>query len=147
RPMNSANAFVFVLFGIASWLLPMVAPTWFPATGLDGSSGRALWLQTMGVVQTVVGMSFLVRFGVWPAVNSWLKSTPQEEPVWSDAAVPADATVVQPFAAIAALPAGESGALRTPWTRAALVRALRRAGVRDERQSRACCAGYMPRPR
>lgn len=42
------------------WTLPLVAPSLFPPTAIDGSSTRAIWLQLMGLVQTVIGLSYLV---------------------------------------------------------------------------------------
>ena len=70
--MNNANALGFVLFGLVMWLLPQLAPQWFPAGALDGSSTRALWTQTMAVVQGAVGCAFLIRHGFVPVLSRWL---------------------------------------------------------------------------
>src|SRR2546430_872252 len=45
RIMKIGNAFGFIFYGVLMGLLPAVAPTWFPPTAIDGSSGRALWLE------------------------------------------------------------------------------------------------------
>lgn len=58
--MNSANALSFLTLGIAMWALPVVFPGWFPATALDGSSTRALWLEVMGLVQAGLGAWYLL---------------------------------------------------------------------------------------
>lgn len=57
--MNSANAFGFLGVGLAMWLLPALAPSWFTHVAIDGSSTRALWLQVMGPVQVAIGLWFL----------------------------------------------------------------------------------------
>lgn len=57
-------------------LLPSIAPTWFPPTGIDGSSARAMWLHVMGVVQAILGGArVLWQFAV-PAVINWLAYVP-----------------------------------------------------------------------
>ena len=53
--MNAFNALVFLVLGVAMAMLPVVEPSWFPPTGIYGSSGRALWLEVMGVLQGVIG--------------------------------------------------------------------------------------------
>ncbi len=60
RPMNPANAFGFLVLGIVMWALPVAFPAWFPASAIDGSSTRAIWLEVMGVVQAGLGVSFLL---------------------------------------------------------------------------------------
>jgi len=42
-------------------LAPFVAPHAFPATAIDGTSTRALWVQVMGIVQASLGGGFLLR--------------------------------------------------------------------------------------
>ncbi len=59
--MNSANAIGFVALGLAMWLLPSVAPAWFPPAAVDGSSTRALWLEVMGLVQLGCGASYVIH--------------------------------------------------------------------------------------
>jgi hypothetical protein len=59
--MNALNAIVFAAFGSAMEALPRFFPSWFPPTGSDQSSARALWLSTMGAVQITLGVGFVVR--------------------------------------------------------------------------------------
>jgi hypothetical protein len=59
--MNAFNAIVFAAFGSAMEALPRLFPSWFPPTGSDQSSTRALWLATMGAVQITLGIGFVVR--------------------------------------------------------------------------------------
>lgn len=59
--MNSANAIGFVALGLAMWLLPSVAPAYFPHSAVDGSSTRALWLEVMGLFQLGLGLVYLVN--------------------------------------------------------------------------------------
>lgn len=61
--MNTANAFGFLGVGLVMWLMPIVIPGWFPHVAMDGSSTRALWSQTMGLVQLVLGLSYLLQRG------------------------------------------------------------------------------------
>ena len=53
--MNLRDAWGFLSFGLVMGLLPVLVPSWFPPTTLDGSSGRAWWLEVMRVVQTGLG--------------------------------------------------------------------------------------------
>ena len=53
--MNIRNAWGFLSFGLVMSLLPLLRPAWFPSTGMDGTSARALWLELMGAVQTLLG--------------------------------------------------------------------------------------------
>jgi hypothetical protein len=59
--MNALNAIVFAALGSAMEALPRIFPAWFPPTGSDQSSTRALWLGTMGAVQITLGVGFVVR--------------------------------------------------------------------------------------
>jgi hypothetical protein len=59
--MNCANASGFFGLGLVMWLLPLLFPGLFPHTAIDGSSTRALWTATMGVVQCALGGFFLLR--------------------------------------------------------------------------------------
>jgi len=77
--MNTGNALGFLLFAAAMKLLPAVAPGWFPPTGLDGSSGRALWLEVMAFVQAGCGASFLFFRWVVPAMTRIAASLPQRK--------------------------------------------------------------------
>ena len=71
-------------------LIPTFAPGWFPPTGFDGTNGRALWLELMGLVQGGVGSTFLVsRFGV-PVLRRAAAFRPQTQR--EGALVPSGAT-------------------------------------------------------
>lgn len=59
--MNFANAIAFVGIGSAMWLLPLLAPSLFPHTAIDGSSTRALWTQFMGTLQCAIGVFVMAR--------------------------------------------------------------------------------------
>lgn len=86
--MNSANAVGFVALGLALWLLPSVAPAWFPHSAVDGSSTRALWLEVMGLVQLGLGASYLLNQYV--RIGRGRQSAPTET-----AAVPQAASAVE----------------------------------------------------
>src|ERR1043166_1891116 len=143
--MNTGNALGFLGFGAIMGLLPAVAPSWFPATGIDGSSARALWLQMMGVVQATMGLFFLVRLQLIPAAIRWLASELRPAAVLTNAPVPANAASVTPFPLSAALArseqrtllAGErletNGAVTLRGKHAALWRALKVALLNEER--------------
>jgi len=107
--MNTANAFGFLLLGLVMWLLPVVAPGMFPQVGIDGSSARSLWIQTMAGVHVALGAGFLARNIVLPEIRYWLRSAPVAEPVWRNEPVPAEALAIDVAAAEAAL--SEQGAL------------------------------------
>ncbi len=57
-------------------LLPRVFPSWFPPTGADQASGRALWLDVMGAVQLGLGAGYLLRAHVVPAAARILSAIP-----------------------------------------------------------------------
>ena len=57
--MNSGNSIGFVLLGAVMTALPYVAPGLCPATGFDGTSTRAVWLEVMGLLQFGLGASYL----------------------------------------------------------------------------------------
>lgn len=42
-------------------LLPRIAPSLCPATGMDGSSTRMIWLQIMSLLQMGLGLSYFAR--------------------------------------------------------------------------------------
>ncbi len=67
--MNALNAIVFAALGSAMEALPRIFPSWFPPTGSDQSSTRALWLATMGAVQITIGFGFVIRAHVLPLVT------------------------------------------------------------------------------
>src|SRR5690348_12389633 len=109
--MNTGNAIGFIAFGALMWLLPHVAPAWFPANGVDGSSARALWLQLIGGVEAAIGVGFVFRFEVVPAAIRWLAREPKPAAVLTRAAVPAEAAVVSPLPDVVALARSEERAL------------------------------------
>lgn len=59
--MNALNALLFAALGSAMEALPRMFPSWFPPTGSDQSSTRALWLATMGAVQITIGLGFVIN--------------------------------------------------------------------------------------
>ncbi len=76
RRMTLRNAGGFLSFGLVMGLLPLLAPSWFPRTGIDGTSTRALWLEVMGVMQTLLGGGPLVWKIAVPALVRWLAYVP-----------------------------------------------------------------------
>lgn len=68
--MNDLNAFLFSAIGFVLEILPAAFPAWFPHTGADSASARALWLDVMGAVQISIGLGFLARMHVVPAALS-----------------------------------------------------------------------------
>jgi hypothetical protein len=85
------------------WALPNVAPDLFPRQSIDGSSARALWVQSMALVHLAVGLGFLVQLEIWPRVMRWLTTEPAMEPVWTRDPVPANAVALDMGAAEVAL--------------------------------------------
>jgi hypothetical protein len=77
--MNALNALVFTAFGSAMEILPKVFPSWFPPTGSDQASTRALWLALMGAVQISIGVGFIIRAHLVPAVYRLISSVPAQE--------------------------------------------------------------------
>ncbi len=59
--MNLNHAFGFLFVGTVFGLLPRFAPGWCPATGVDGTSAREIWLQLMSVLLIGVAVSLIVR--------------------------------------------------------------------------------------
>jgi hypothetical protein len=66
--MNAMNAVVFAALGSVMEILPRLFPSWFPPTGSDQSSTRALWLAVMGALQMALGAGFIVRCHLVPAI-------------------------------------------------------------------------------
>jgi hypothetical protein len=64
--MNATNALLFAVFGFAMEIAPRAFPSFFPHTGGDQYSGRALWLFVMGAAQITVGVGFLVLNNLAP---------------------------------------------------------------------------------
>ncbi len=116
--MNFANALGFVGFGITMWLLPHLAPGWFPHTAIDGSSTRALWVQMMGFVQCTLGLGFALHHATYPLI-SWARNyartrRPASAPAWEPSAARTETTVAFENAAAIALPARASAAIANP---------------------------------
>jgi len=63
--------------------LPAFLPAYFPATGLDGTNTSALWLEVMGAVNNLIGISLVAR--VVPAavtrMLAWRMPVPAPRPV------------------------------------------------------------------
>jgi hypothetical protein len=59
--MNLNHAFGFLLVGTVFGLLPRFAPGWCPATGVDGTSAREIWLQLMSALLIGVAVSHIAR--------------------------------------------------------------------------------------
>jgi hypothetical protein len=95
--MNTRHAWGFLSLGLVMGLVPMVAPAWFPPSGMDGSSTRALWLELMGLVQTVLGGGRVTWHLAAPAIVRWL------------AVAPAPRAAVVPFAPAADRPLPAAG--------------------------------------
>jgi hypothetical protein len=64
--VSAINAFLFIAMGSGMGVLPVLVPSWFPPTGADEASTRALWLELMAAVQIGLGLAFLVRERVVP---------------------------------------------------------------------------------
>ena len=91
--MNFRHAIGFMIVGAVLGSLPQLAPEWCPATGVDGSSTRALWLQIMSYLQLgLAGCYFLRR------AASALAAALVYSPATGDAAT-ATSAVARPVAA------------------------------------------------
>jgi hypothetical protein len=66
--MNILNAVAFAAVGSLMEILPRAFPAWFPPTHADQASCRALWLDLMGAVQITLGLGYLIRSRVLPAI-------------------------------------------------------------------------------
>jgi hypothetical protein len=78
--MNALNAIVFAALGSVMEALPRLFPSWFPPTGSDQSSSRALWLALMGAVQITIGFGFIVRAHLVPVFARVFSTAPATEP-------------------------------------------------------------------
>ncbi len=78
--MTNIHAYGFLVFGGALHLLPLLAPANFPPNSIDGANTSALWLQTMGWVNGVIGAFYLIRLDVVPFVASVLAWRPAPLP-------------------------------------------------------------------
>jgi hypothetical protein len=74
--MNDLDALIFALLGSVMEFLPIVFPSWFPRSGADQSSARALWLGVMGATQVAIGAGYVIRAHVVPAVIRMFSATP-----------------------------------------------------------------------
>ena len=77
--MNATNALAFATLGSLMELLPRLFPAWFPPTGADASSCRALWLTLMGATQITVGLGFLLTTHAFPFVRRLVVRVPSAE--------------------------------------------------------------------
>jgi hypothetical protein len=71
KDMNPVNGFGFLTIGFWMWLLPALAPDWFPAPLFGGTNGQALWLEGMGVVQMLLGGGVVLRHFILPSMSRW----------------------------------------------------------------------------
>ncbi len=74
--MNAANALIFAILGSLMEMLPKAFPSWFPPSGSDQASARALWLSFMGALQITVGVGFVLRYHVVPVALRLLSMVP-----------------------------------------------------------------------
>ena len=58
--MNRGSYVTFVVLGLLMTLAPRHFPDFFPASGIDGSSARALWLEVMGGINMALGLAYAV---------------------------------------------------------------------------------------
>jgi hypothetical protein len=77
--MNATNALAFAALGSLMELLPRVFPSWFPPTGADESSCRALWLAVMGATQITLGLGFLLTVHALPSFRRLFVRMPSTE--------------------------------------------------------------------
>ncbi len=104
--MNCANALIMITLGAAMLAAPHVAADWFPRTGIDGSSTRALWMGVVGAAQCGLALVWLARGSVARAWERVQTALPAARP--APAVADAETLPLPAFArpAIAASPAG-----------------------------------------
>ena len=78
-PMNATNALAFAILGSLMEILPRVFPSWFPPSGSDAASCRALWLVVMGAVQITLGVGFLATAHAYPLLARLFLRGPARE--------------------------------------------------------------------
>ena len=78
--MNIINALIFSAIGSLMEILPRAFPSWFPPTHADQASCQALWLDLMGAVQMTLGIGYMLRTHVAPAVVRILSPERNGEP-------------------------------------------------------------------
>jgi hypothetical protein len=79
--MDPRHGFGFLLFGFFMWLLPAMAPDWFPAPSYGGMDGRAMWLEGMGIIQILFGGTLILRYWAAPALARWAAESKAAAPV------------------------------------------------------------------
>ena len=62
-------------------MVPSAFPAWFPPSGADQASTRALWLALMGWVQVAIALGFLVQMRMVPAVARFLAFVSGAQPI------------------------------------------------------------------
>jgi len=67
---------MFALLGAAMELLPLLFASWFPRSGADEASARALWLGLMGGAQMALGAGYLIQAHLVPWVARAAKFEP-----------------------------------------------------------------------
>jgi hypothetical protein len=85
--MTPLHAYGFLGLGGLLNLLPLLAPGFFPANGLDGANTSALWLQLMGWVNGLIGIGYLFRLVVVPFGVQLLVWRPVVPPVMQPAQI------------------------------------------------------------
>jgi hypothetical protein len=78
--MKSNDALGFFSLGLAMTLLPILFPGLFPPNASDGSSTSALWLEIMGLLNTLLGGVHLLRAQLLPWVERTLFWKAEAEP-------------------------------------------------------------------
>jgi hypothetical protein len=85
KNINPRNGFGFFAVGFWMWLLPALAPEWFPAPVFGGANGQTLWLEGMGVIQMLLGGAIVLRHFVLPAMTRWaaVRKTAEAAPTFA----------------------------------------------------------------
>jgi hypothetical protein len=81
KDMDPRQGLGFLGIGLFMWLLPTMAPDWFPSPAFGGMNGREMWLDGMGLVQMFLGMGVIFRYRLWPAVTHWATTAKPSAPV------------------------------------------------------------------
>jgi hypothetical protein len=74
--MNVLNALIFAALGSVMEIVPRAFPSFFPPSGADQASGRALWLALMGGVQLALGLGFIFRTQILPVALRIISTVP-----------------------------------------------------------------------
>ena len=59
--MTTPNALGFFFLGLVMGCLPLVAPGYFPSNEMVGANTSGIWLQVMGAVNALLGLTHLSR--------------------------------------------------------------------------------------